>query len=593
MGVMFNYILRVNINFALVAMVSHGNMTAAGGPPLNATFNASVSYEEVQEGSTPQYNDFCPAPDANATPHTSYNGDLPWDEWTQGLVAGAFYYGNILSQVPGGRLAEVWGPSRVVGGSLFSAGLLTLLQPLAARTSYIVLILLRVLVGLALGVTSPANHALLSGWAPKMERSTMAAIIYAGAPAGTLVAFPVSAYIIEKLGWEAVFYLQGALALVWCLAWFLVVTDTPANYRWISKHEHHYITSSIGETKSKAALPVPWRSVLTSLPVWSMVVGVLGNNWGFYTLLSAVPLYIKTILHQDIKSNATLSGLPYLGMWMLSLGTGVVGDFFQLRCGTSIVSVRKISHIIANVGPAMCLVGLMWVGCDWLATVTLLVAGVTAQGALYAGPYINPIDLSPNFAGTLCGISNTIGNIPGFLAPMFNGYLLNNQQTLPQWRKVFIIAVVFYLLNTIFYLIFASGEVQPWNSPRPHDPESVDAQESQHSNKATTTTTTTSSQERYTTQRENIDHHSGSDKTNEENNDHREGNCIYRKGIKQTRSSASEGSENNSHRDGDTISCCVDQSEEEDAASVQVSHGRLTWDTEDQGHVNLAYSNRE
>ncbi|KAG7173939.1 Sialin-like 7 [Homarus americanus] len=512
MGVMFNYILRVNINFALVAMVSHGNMTAAGGPPLNATFNASVSYEEVQEGSTPQYNDFCPAPDANATPHTSYNGDLPWDEWTQGLVAGAFYYGNILSQVPGGRLAEVWGPSRVVGGSLFSAGLLTLLQPLAARTSYIVLILLRVLVGLALGVTSPANHALLSGWAPKMERSTMAAIIYAGAPAGTLVAFPVSAYIIEKLGWEAVFYLQGALALVWCLAWFL---------------------------------------------------------------------------------NATLSGLPYLGMWMLSLGTGVVGDFFQLRCGTSIVSVRKISHIIANVGPAMCLVGLMWVGCDWLATVTLLVAGVTAQGALYAGPYINPIDLSPNFAGTLCGISNTIGNIPGFLAPMFNGYLLNNQQTLPQWRKVFIIAVVFYLLNTIFYLIFASGEVQPWNSPRPHDPESVDAQESQHSNKATTTTTTTSSQERYTTQRENIDHHSGSDKTNEENNDHREGNCIYRKGIKQTRSSASEGSENNSHRDGDTISCCVDQSEEEDAASVQVSHGRLTWDTEDQGHVNLAYSNRE
>ncbi|KAK7073883.1 hypothetical protein SK128_010643, partial [Halocaridina rubra] len=36
-------------------------------------------------------------------------------------------------------------------------------------------------------------------------------------------------------------------------------------------------------------------------------------------------------------------------------------------------------------------------------------------------------ELAPNFAGTLTGISNTLATIPGFLAPVITGAIINNQ----------------------------------------------------------------------------------------------------------------------------------------------------------------------
>lgn len=89
----------------------------------------------------------------------------------------------------------------------------------------------------------------------------------------------------------------------------------------------------------------------------------------------------------------------------------------------------------ANVGPALCLVGLLFVRCDWWATVALMSLAVTAVGAIYSGHYVNPIDLAPNFAGTLSGIVNTAGNVPGFLAPMTAGYIINNQVRRADWEK--------------------------------------------------------------------------------------------------------------------------------------------------------------
>ncbi|XP_069991882.1 sialin [Penaeus vannamei] len=508
-GITLNYILRVNINFALVAMVKHGpanasaaavNHTASGSgedllflngsAPWMGLYNATdadggsavlVAQEKKDATSAATLAaelDMCPAPEEHTESHATYHGDLPWDEWTQGLVAGAFFYGNVWTQVGGGRLAEVWGSRRVMGVAVLASALLTLLQPVAARASYVFLIFIRILVGLFLGVTTPATQALLAGWSPPMERSTISSFVYAGAPAGTIVAFPVSAFIIETMGWEAVFYLQGTLAILWCVGWYYIVTDSPKDFHWISDEEKQYITTSIGISKNKKTPPIPMKQMLTSLPVWSVIFSAVGNNWGFYTLLSIVPLYMKTIMHKDIKTNAMLSGLPYVGMWAWSLGAGVAGDWLMRRWNVRTVVVRKIANTIANVGPALCLVGLLFVRCDWWATVALMSLAVTAVGAIYSGHYVNPIDLAPNFAGTLSGIVNTAGNVPGFLAPMTAGYIINNQPTLTQWRKVFIIAAVVYTVDAILYLLFASGDEQSWNSvPDVADPESGGAPE--------------------------------------------------------------------------------------------------------------------
>ncbi|XP_045621708.2 sialin isoform X1 [Procambarus clarkii] len=438
LGMAFNYMLRVNINLTIQAMV--------------ATTNTTTSPAQ----------DVCNFQDEHQNSH-DYAGEFTWDEWTQSLITGSFFWGYIWTQIPGGRLAEVVGARRVFGGALVIASVITVFIPLAAKSSPTSLIIVRVLLGLAEGPTFPSTHALLSSWAPPLERSTLSTIIYAGSQAGTIVAFPLSAAIIDWVGWEAVFYIQAGATLVWCGAWFLVVSDTPDTDTNITKAEKDYISLSLGDSKDKKAPPMPWRHALTSVPFWTILVAGLGNNWGFYTLLTDLPLYMKTMLNQDIKSDAVLSGLPYLGMWIFSLIVSLAGDSLR-RTGTlSTQSVRKLANTIGHVGPAVCLLSLSLVECNRPATIALLFTAVSLQGGIYTGFMVNHVDIAPNFAGTLFGITNAAATIPGWLAPMTVGALTNNQQTFGQWRKVFYIAASLFIADALIFVLFASGKEQKWN----------------------------------------------------------------------------------------------------------------------------------
>ena len=51
----------------------------------------------------------------------------------QSQVIGAFLYGYVISQVPGGRLAEMFGAKLIMAVSLGGIALLNLLVPVASR----------------------------------------------------------------------------------------------------------------------------------------------------------------------------------------------------------------------------------------------------------------------------------------------------------------------------------------------------------------------------------------------------------------------------------------------------------------------------
>ncbi|CAL4206995.1 unnamed protein product, partial [Meganyctiphanes norvegica] len=136
--------------------------------------------------------------------------------------------------------------------------------------------------------------------------------------------------------------------LVWCVVWFLVVTSKPKDYRWISEAEHNYIKQSIGNTvaskTTNRAPPLPLRSILTSPPFWAIFVAGLGGSVGFFTLLTYLPLYMKNMLHYDMKSSAAFSGLPYLGFIILSLVIGYVGDLLRQKGYIRTGTLRKVSE---------------------------------------------------------------------------------------------------------------------------------------------------------------------------------------------------------------------------------------------------------
>lgn len=75
-------------------------------------------------------------------------GEFDWDHKTQGVILGSFFYGYIVTQLPGGLLAEKYGGTKLLGLGMLSTSVLTILTPFAARWHLGAFIAVRVLEGL-------------------------------------------------------------------------------------------------------------------------------------------------------------------------------------------------------------------------------------------------------------------------------------------------------------------------------------------------------------------------------------------------------------------------------------------------------------
>lgn len=78
-----------------------------------------------------------------------------------GIVLSSFFYGYIITQLPGGFLALKCGGKNLFGLGILSTAVLTLLTPVAARASVGLLVALRVLIGLCEVCESLYNISLL------------------------------------------------------------------------------------------------------------------------------------------------------------------------------------------------------------------------------------------------------------------------------------------------------------------------------------------------------------------------------------------------------------------------------------------------
>lgn len=114
-------------------------------------------------------------------------------------------------------------------------------------------------------------------------------------------------------------------------------------------------------------------------------------------------------------------------MWILSLACSEISDFIMRRGYVSVGVGRKIFNTIGLWTPAVLLIALGYVskGSTTLAVV-LLTTSIAFNSASFVGYLINHMDLSPNFAGTLMGLTNASANIFSILGPMFVGFVVTD-----------------------------------------------------------------------------------------------------------------------------------------------------------------------
>lgn len=446
------YAMRVNLSVAVVAMI---NETAIPSTVTNES-------------------DVCPMPPVTNSTIPRKEGEFVWDEATQGLVLGSFFYGYVLTQVPGGRLAEMFGGKLIYGFGVLITAIFTLLTPIAAYYSLPALVLVRILEGMGEGVTFPAMHAMLARWIPPLERSKFAALVYAGTNFGTVISLPLSGWLcsIEYMGgWPLAFYIFGILGIIWFIFWLYLVYDTPSSHPRITAAERAYIERAVKRPDDELLDPaeesvVPWRSIITCVPLWAILVTQCGQSWAFYTQLTELPTYMDNILHMDIQQNAVLSALPYLTSWIMGIVFSIFADWLLQKGYISQLNSYKLWNSVASIVPSLGLIGVAYGGCNWIWMMVMLAGAGSFQGAVYAGNQMNHIALSPKYAGTMYGITNGAGNTCGFLAPYIVGLIIRGDETLGQWRLVFYLAAFINIMGNFVYMLFASSEEQPWSKSR-------------------------------------------------------------------------------------------------------------------------------
>ncbi|RWS11557.1 vesicular glutamate transporter 1-like protein, partial [Dinothrombium tinctorium] len=110
--------------------------------------------------------------------NSTEKAEFDWTPGTVGLVDSSFFWGYIVTQVPGGFLAAKYPANRVFGTAIAFSAFLNILLPGAAKLSASCMMFIRILQGLVEGVTYPACHGIWRHWAPPIERSRLATLAF-------------------------------------------------------------------------------------------------------------------------------------------------------------------------------------------------------------------------------------------------------------------------------------------------------------------------------------------------------------------------------------------------------------------------------
>ncbi|KAK7082812.1 hypothetical protein SK128_019836 [Halocaridina rubra] len=455
------YMTRINLSVIIVAMVKRNN-TGANLAPCLITENRTTETSSLASENSTTVED-----DTNAILMNDEDV-MDWDETTQGLILASFFYGYAMTQIIGGRLAELYGSKWLFGMTVALGGVSAILSPACARIHYGVFVFLRILQGALQGGSWPAMHACIARWIPPLERPRYIGVVYFGNTLSTAITLPICSAIIDAYGWPAAFYITGSLSIIWGFFWFGFTYSTPAEHPRINRKELSYIEEAIrasGTTIDKARKfsVVPWKAIFTSMPMISIIIADTGNKWGMTLFYSHLPKYMTNVLGFSIKSNGAISSLPFAARYIGCITMSTLADWLLTRRYMSIRTARRLFSTIALWCPALMLVGAAYVGCNWKAIVSMFCVGLFFNGAITASVMVNHTDIAPNYAGTLFGISNSLSGLITFMVPVIIGVLTEGEQTIGQWQKVFWTCIPIYIITHIIFFLFCSGTVQPWN----------------------------------------------------------------------------------------------------------------------------------
>jgi sugar phosphate permease len=330
------------------------------------------------------------------------------------LLSALFFLGYFFFQIPGANYAAHRSARKLVFWALIAWGILASLQ--GVFTNIPLLAIDRFLLGMVEGVVLPAMLVFITHWFTKREKSRANTFLILGNPVTVLWASILSGYLIQWLGWQWMFILEGIPSIIWAFIWLWIARDRPAEAKWLSRQEAEEVEQALDrEQQGLAQVKNYWaafrlpRVILLSAQYFFWSIGV----YGFVLWL---PSIIKAGSHLTIGITGLLSAVPYL----LAIILMVIASYYSDR---SVERKLFVWPFLLAGAIAFYLSYLIGASNFWVSFLLLVIAG----GCMYApyGPFfaIPPEILPRNVSGEAMALINSMGALGSFVGVYVVGYL--------------------------------------------------------------------------------------------------------------------------------------------------------------------------
>ncbi|MFH8572650.1 MFS transporter [Streptomyces sp. NPDC017993] len=339
-----------------------------------------------------------------------------------GTIMSAFFWTYAFGQMPGGWLADRFGPRVTLFFASLWWGVATALMGLARGTG--LLLALRMVLGLGEAPSFPSSAKVVSRWFPKTERSFASATFNNGNAVGGALSIPLVAIVVGAFGWRAAFAIAGGLGVVWAFGWWLYYRD-PERHGQLTKPELEYIKAGQDSTDAPEQTEVRWRDLFRFRLVWAMMLGFFCVNFVAYFFITWFPSYLVETYHLSTMKFGFLGMVPGLASMVGGWCGGLVSDWL-VRRGTPVTKARKVCLVGGLLGTSV--IALAVVSPSVGMALTALSASYFCSTFAAASVWALPGDIAPTpgHVGSIAGIQNTAGNIAGIVSPLLLGVLMGS-----------------------------------------------------------------------------------------------------------------------------------------------------------------------
>ena len=338
---------------------------------------------------------------------------LHLDHGQAGMIAGTFYWGYFILQIPCGYLAQRWSPKRLVSILLVTWGILAASCGLA--TGWGQLCFLRTLLGLAEGGVYPATVVLFTNWFPWKERARAIGFWSLCLPITVIMSAPLSGWLLDRWGWRTMLVAEGCLPILWLVIWIVGIEDSPREARWISSAEREYLESTLSdessqlESKAGGGIRALFSSQIVLLLLIYFVIA--GTQSGYlYWLPSALMGY---------GSRGSMSlGFLFTIPFVIAAVSIAVNSYHSDKLG------ERRMHVTAALGAGgvFIIAAVLSSYLNPAVAFAFLCVGVIGSYAPLGPFWAIPAETLPKrMSGAAIGLVNAVGNLGGYFGPVIVG----------------------------------------------------------------------------------------------------------------------------------------------------------------------------